>query len=121
MARVRDRDGTVTATPEPSQRLSSNERDHAIARLKEAVVDGRLDIDEFRERIDHALAAKTHGDIAALTADLPAHERHARRPRRWRRRFGSYLGVNAVCWSIWGTDVIVNGWSTPWPVWVTVP
>jgi hypothetical protein len=34
-------------------------------------VNGRLDVVEFQERLDRALAAKTYADLDALVADLP--------------------------------------------------
>jgi hypothetical protein len=43
-----------------------------IEALKAAFVDGRLTKDELGARTGRALAARTHADLAALTADLPA-------------------------------------------------
>jgi hypothetical protein len=40
--------------------------------LRVAAGDGRLTADELDERIEGALAARTYGELAALTADLPA-------------------------------------------------
>jgi hypothetical protein len=39
--------------------------------LRVAAGDGRLTADELDERLDVALAARTSGELAALTADLP--------------------------------------------------
>jgi hypothetical protein len=47
-------------------------RDDAIEALKAAYVAGRLTEDEFEARVGQALAARTHADLAALTADIPA-------------------------------------------------
>ena len=33
---------------------------------------GRLDSDEFEQRVNAAYAARTHGELAALSSDLPA-------------------------------------------------
>jgi hypothetical protein len=38
--------------------------------LKAAFVQGRLAKDEFDTRAGHALSARSHADLAALTADL---------------------------------------------------
>jgi hypothetical protein len=43
-----------------------------IEALKAAFVVGRLTKDEFAARMGQALSARTYGDLAALTADLPA-------------------------------------------------
>ncbi len=53
-------------------RASHADRDQVVDTLKDAFVQGRLAKDEFDSRIGHALAARTHADLAALTADLPA-------------------------------------------------
>jgi hypothetical protein len=43
-----------------------------VEALKIAFVHGRLTKDEFAARMSQALSARTYGDLAALTADLPA-------------------------------------------------
>lgn len=40
--------------------------------MRVAAGDGRLTSDELDERLERALAARTHGELAALTEDLPA-------------------------------------------------
>jgi hypothetical protein len=55
-----------------SFRVSDRERDHAVGRLKDAVSEGLIDIDEFGERTSHALVARTRGELDAVTSDLPA-------------------------------------------------
>jgi len=52
-------------------RVGDAERDEAIAQLREHFDAGRLTLDEFTERLDAALTAKTAGDISQLMADLP--------------------------------------------------
>jgi hypothetical protein len=51
-------------------RASHADRDQVVGLLKAAFVQGRLTKDELDERLGHALAAQTYGDLAALTADL---------------------------------------------------
>jgi hypothetical protein len=55
-----------------SVRVSDRERDHVVSRLKEAVSEGMIDIEEFDERTSHALVARTRGELDAVTSDLPA-------------------------------------------------
>jgi hypothetical protein len=53
-------------------RASHADREQAVEVLKDAFVQGRLTKDEFDSRVGHVLASRTHGDLSALTADLPA-------------------------------------------------
>jgi hypothetical protein len=53
-------------------RASHADRAYVIDALKVAFVQGRLTKDEFDQRISQALASRTYGSLAALTADLPA-------------------------------------------------
>jgi len=57
-----------------SLRVSDRERDYAVGRLREAVSEGLIDIDEFGERTSQALAARTRGELDAVTSDLPTGE-----------------------------------------------
>lgn len=57
--------------PPPDLRASDADREAVAERLREAAGDGRLDLEELQERLDLAFAAKTYGELAPLTADLP--------------------------------------------------
>ena len=52
-------------------RASHADREHVIGTLKAAFVQGMLTKDEFDLRVAQALASRTYGDLAALTADIP--------------------------------------------------
>ncbi|MGW6399770.1 DUF1707 SHOCT-like domain-containing protein [Streptomyces sp. NPDC055134] len=52
-------------------RASHEERDQVVERLTVAAGDGRLTADELDERLEAALTARTHGELATLLADLP--------------------------------------------------
>ncbi|MGA2530443.1 MAG: DUF1707 domain-containing protein [Acidimicrobiales bacterium] len=54
-----------------SLRVSDRERDRTVGRLKDALSEGLIDIDEFGERASRALAARTRGELVAVTVDLP--------------------------------------------------
>jgi hypothetical protein len=56
----------------PALRASDADRDRVTELLRAAVADGRLDLAEFHERLDAALAARTVDALAPLTADLTA-------------------------------------------------
>ncbi|MGV0790237.1 DUF1707 SHOCT-like domain-containing protein [Mycolicibacterium sp. XJ1819] len=52
-------------------RVSDADRTHVSQQLERAVGQGMLTLDEFSERIDAVLAARTRGDLRAVLADLP--------------------------------------------------
>jgi hypothetical protein len=56
----------------PELRASHADRDRVVEILRVAAGDGRLTADELDERLEAALSARTHSELAALTADLPA-------------------------------------------------
>jgi Domain of unknown function (DUF1707)/Cell wall-active antibiotics response 4TMS YvqF len=53
-------------------RASDADRDRTVDVLATASAEGRLSLEEYSERSEGALAARTLGDLARLTADLPA-------------------------------------------------
>ncbi|WP_433226930.1 DUF1707 SHOCT-like domain-containing protein [Microtetraspora malaysiensis] len=52
-------------------RASDAEREAVVERLREASVDGRLTLAELTERTEAAYLARTHAELAQITADLP--------------------------------------------------
>ena len=57
--------------PRPELRISDAERNRVVEQLNQAVGEGRLTMAEFEDRVGDVLAARTHADLAPLTADLP--------------------------------------------------
>ncbi len=55
-----------------SMRASSADRERAVDVLKAGFAEGRLTQDEYNDRMGRAYTARTYGELAALTADLPA-------------------------------------------------
>jgi hypothetical protein len=53
-------------------RIGNAEREQAVNLLGEHFASGRLDADEFDERVARAYRAKTERDLQPLFADLPA-------------------------------------------------
>jgi len=109
--------------PDDSLRVSDAERDAVLRTLGDHAAVGRLTLDELEERSGRALAAKTRGDLATLTSDLPKEAGQAsgvspvpsrRKPVRWmvaimggshrRGRFRTVGSINAV--AIMGGDEI---------------
>jgi len=62
---------------DPRIRASDADRDRAAALLREHHAAGRLTAEEFHERLDRALTAKTLGEIDELLADLPVIDLYA--------------------------------------------
>ncbi|MBB4687281.1 DUF1707 SHOCT-like domain-containing protein [Amycolatopsis jiangsuensis] len=52
-------------------RVSDDEREHVVGVLQKAIGQGMLTLDEFTERTDQALAARTRGELNTVLADLP--------------------------------------------------
>jgi len=53
-------------------RASDADRDRTVEALTTASAEGRLTLEEYSERSEAALTARTVGDLAGLTTDLPA-------------------------------------------------
>jgi hypothetical protein len=107
--------------PDQSLRVSDSERDATLRVLSEHASVGRLTLDELEDRSGRALQAKTRGELATLTSDLPAEAGQAqpvavpaRKPVRWlvavmggshrHGRFRTVGTINAV--AIMGGDEI---------------
>ncbi|MFV8049247.1 DUF1707 SHOCT-like domain-containing protein [Mycobacterium sp. 48b] len=57
--------------PNDHLRVSDAERAKVGQLLERAVAEGMITLDEFSERYDAALAARTRGELGAVVADLP--------------------------------------------------
>jgi hypothetical protein len=70
---------------DPRIRASDADRDRVTALLREHHAAGRLTAEEFGDRMDRALDAKTLGELDELLADLPAIDLY-QLPDAWIRR-----------------------------------
>jgi hypothetical protein len=125
-----------------TMRASDRDRQEVVDRLRSAVQDGRLQMDEFVDRVGLAYQAQTYGDLAPLCADLPAagSKQLAAPPAPAALVCGPWRGVLAdlpttlkVLWTIWLAAVAINvmvwvlvsGTTAhllyPWPLWVAGP
>lgn len=57
---------------DPNWLASSADRERAVGVLRAGYTEGRLSQDELDDRIGQAYAARTYGELWALTSDLPA-------------------------------------------------
>ncbi len=56
----------------PAILASDAERERSVTVLRDALVAGRLTLEEFSDRVGRVQAARTDRELATLTADLPA-------------------------------------------------
>jgi len=66
-------------------RAADADRERIAERLRKAHAEGRLDMDEFQQRLEDCYGAKTLGELAALVRDLPRPESAEPRSRGWLR------------------------------------
>jgi hypothetical protein len=93
----------LAAAGRDRQRAGHTDRERLIEALKDAFAHGRLTGDELDMRAGRALSARTHADLAALTADLPAEPAAARLarppPRPTAGRWSGRPLSRAAAWS----------------------
>jgi hypothetical protein len=102
---------------DPRLRIADSDRERAMADLAMHYADGRLDHEEYDERLDAIWTARTRADLAVLFSDLPrpaATYPPVRTPQqRGRRRFRvPLLPVLAL--------LIVLSMITNAPVWLLI-
>ena len=126
-------------------RASDRDRQQVVDRLRSALEDGRLTMDEYVDRMEAAYQAATYGALSPLCADLPASTpavagpqtaAGATAPPAIFSPAGCLAGLPTVLkilWTMWLTAVSVNVvvWALvsgtgghlayPWPVWVAGP
>ncbi|CAL9551324.1 DUF1707 domain-containing protein [Streptomyces sp. Tu 3180] len=62
----------MTEDAAPDLRASDADRERVAEILRDALAEGRLDMEEFEERLDATYRARTYGELAPITRDLPA-------------------------------------------------
>ncbi len=103
----------------PDLRVSDADRERTADLLRRHAGEGRLDPEELDERLTRAYAARTAGELAELTSDLPdgvLRDDSAARPSFPRGKWlGPLLFPPLVCTLIW----LATGAHAPfWPIWV---
>ena len=110
-----------------AMRASDRDRQEVVDRLRAAVGDGRLRMDEYMERMESAYQAVTLGDLAPLSGDLAISGPQTGRtpnalrttaPAKTEGRPCSVAGLTTsvarlpgalrVLWATWLTAVLVN-------------
>ena len=114
-------------------RAADADRQAVADRLRVALDEGRLDLNEYDERLGRTYAAKTYGDLDRLLVDLPA----VPRPRvpaepvvqtehvtaHWIAQVWSgWVPAVLITTAIWSTTSIASGDPQYfWPIWVAAP
>ncbi|GHI07369.1 hypothetical protein AQI88_20715 [Streptomyces cellostaticus] len=62
----------MTDDASPDLRASDADRERVAEVLRDAVAEGRLDMEEFEERLEAVYKARTYGELTPITRDLPA-------------------------------------------------
>jgi hypothetical protein len=134
---------------DPRIRASDDDRERTVALLREHHAAGRLDADEFNERMDKAYAAKTLGELDELMSDLPVIDLYrlpdASLPPHYRRQIpgSGSLAVAAdgvarphsrfspawqAAWGSWFSVTTLcfviwtlSGGGYVWPLWIAAP
>ncbi|MCZ2827359.1 DUF1707 domain-containing protein [Modestobacter sp. VKM Ac-2986] len=127
--------------PEPHLRAADVDRAAVADRLGAAMSTGRLTVTEYDERLSRAYAARTYGELAELTTDLPvtpapvglaaaepvaasgacartAHAGGDDLAAAW-RNWAVTAVIVLVVWTV--TSVNAGQVLYPWPVWVIGP
>jgi hypothetical protein len=115
-------------------RVSDAERAGVQERLRRAHDAGQLDLAEFDDRVRSVWAARTRGELARVTADLPEPPGPAPAPARpgvfaatpggvaMRVLTLVWLSVTVVNLTVWGIVALTTGETVyPWWLWVAGP
>jgi DUF1707 SHOCT-like domain len=132
--------------PEPHLRAADVDREAVARRLDAHLSSGRITVAEYEERSARAWSAKTYGELAELTADLPPEPAEHRvslakeptavsvqsaagpacGPRGWggslRAAWAGWLTTGLIVLTVWLATSLSSGELLPfWPVWVIGP
>ncbi|SCX58716.1 protein of unknown function [Klenkia marina] len=114
--------------PATELRAADTDRTAVAEALGRALHEGRLTVAEYDERLASAYAARTHADLAVLTADLPTPATTS--PVSYgscggdgdlRNAWRGYLTVALIVWAVYLASSVAGGFGYPWPVWVVGP
>lgn len=102
------------ASPDSQLRVSDAERRAVADTLSVHFGDGRLDQEEFNERLGTAMSAKTRADLAPLLADLPRLEPSGPPPKNRRGAFVVLLLVAVIVLLASATAAVLHHPGVPW-------
>jgi hypothetical protein len=109
---------------DPRIRASDDDRDRTATLLREHHAAGRLDAEEFNERLDQTFAAKTVGELDELLSDLPSIDLY-RLPDHGLPRRPPVPGASSHLEAMAAAGVRPHGrfspaWQAAWGSWLSV-
>jgi hypothetical protein len=122
-------------------RAADSDRQRVADQLKTALDEGRLDLNEYDERVQRAYSARTYADLDGLLDDLPGTvpvqraqvQPHAAAQQpapvakdqsghAGRHTFQSALTAFLICTLVWAVTSFTSGHAYYfWPAWVLIP
>jgi hypothetical protein len=109
---------------DPRIRASDDDRERTVALLREHHAAGRLDADEFNERMDKAYAAKTLGELDELMSDLPVIDLYrlpdASLPPHYRRQIPGSGSLAVAADGVARAHRFSPAWQAAWGSWFSI-
>jgi hypothetical protein len=111
-------------------RAGHADRERVLDRLRRAHVEGRIDDSEFDERITATLNARTYGELAELTVDLPPEQAggavadlsETDPDGEFRSGVAAWGAASVTTMVIWAIISVASGAVIyPWFLWVAGP
>lgn len=99
-------------TARADDRVTDQERERVVEQLRLHVGLGRLTLDEFEERVDETLEARTGAELAPVLRELPRVRPRTEVATAERALLLPFLLVMAGLVTIWA----VTGFDFPWPI-----
>lgn len=140
------KESTPPAVPDRHKRAGDADRQKVADRLRAALDEGRLDLGEYDERLQHTYAAKTYAELDVLLADIPGaapaaasqvepkpdkpvhrfddrehrRRRHKHRDKSLKQTWTGVGGATIFFTGIWAFTWIAGGGDPPyfWPIWI---
>jgi hypothetical protein len=106
----------------PQLRASDADRERVAEILRDALAEGRLDMAEFEERLDATYQARTYGELAPITRDLPvpgvappavSFAKAPAEPGTWAARIVGGEGSSARAFAVMGGFQRKGRWTVP--------
>jgi hypothetical protein len=92
-------------------RVGDAEREAIADRLRRHHTEGRIDVDEFQERLDRCYQATTAGQLRELVTDLPGDPRSTTSHPDYRRRLIPFVPLLLVILTL---GALTSGHSHAW-------
>lgn len=113
-----DRTHRVRARPDPNLRAADADREATSEHLRRHHAEGRLDTEEFQERVDRCYQARTVGELEQLVTDLPPEPTSEERFHPGRRRM---IPLVPIVIAIVVISTVTAGHHSHFGLWLLIP